>query len=289
MSKSKISTIKRMTGGVGYKKTKGTGTTVEEINRMRKDWEKAPMKGTPGPYNPATMRLKKKTTKKTEKPKTARRYIEEGGMRQAPVSLKNKAMREEAARQLKKAEPIVVKKPSTTTPSTTTTPKRVSKVPPSDKGVYETTSRLEGKPVTRPKPTTPRTRWPGTEQKRVSTKDTDVVETTSRLEGKPITLTLKQKHQYGRRLRALVDKYGRKWRDWWNEAKNRPMSEAEIRGQMTITELKRMRERGEHAKVLPAIKRDRTGGTIKRKSGGALGTGSALRGFGKGYKKGGTI
>ena len=272
MSKSKISTIKRMTGGVGYKKTKGTGTTVEEINRMRKDWEKAPMKGTPGPYNPATMRLKKKTTKKTEKPKTARRYIEEGGMRQAPVSLKNKAMREEAARQLKKAEPIVVKKPSTTTPSTTTTPKRVSKVPPSDKGVYETTSRLEGesvtrkipyagrkapkrvskvppsdkgvyettsrlegKPVTRPKPTTPRTRWPGTEQKRVSTKDTDVVETTSRLEGKPITLTLKQKHQYGRRLRALVDKYGRKWRDWWNEAKNRPMSEAEIRAQMTIT------------------------------------------------------
>ena len=33
----------------------------------------------------------------------------------------------------------------------------------------------------------------------------------------------------------------------------------------------------------------KTGGTIKRKSGGALGTGAALRGFGKGYKKGGTI
>ena len=33
----------------------------------------------------------------------------------------------------------------------------------------------------------------------------------------------------------------------------------------------------------------KTGGTIKRKSGGALGTGAALRGYGKGYKKGGTI
>ena len=56
-------TIKRMTGGVGHKTTEGT--SVEDIERMRKDWEEAPMKGTPGPYNPAKMRLKKKKKKDT--------------------------------------------------------------------------------------------------------------------------------------------------------------------------------------------------------------------------------
>ena len=49
--------------------------------------------------------------------------------------------------------------------------------------------------------------------------------------------------------------------------------------------------------VLPAIIDERTegyagmkkGGSTRRKTGGALGTGAALRGYGKGYKKGGTI
>ena len=45
--------------------------------------------------------------------------------------------------------------------------------------------------------------------------------------------------------------------------------------------------------VLPALSEptamSKKGGSIKRKTGGALGTGAALRGYGKGYKKGGTI
>ena len=42
----------------------GKGTKVEDIKRMREDWEVAPMEGTPGPYNPPKMRLKKKKKKK---------------------------------------------------------------------------------------------------------------------------------------------------------------------------------------------------------------------------------
>ena len=56
-------TIKRMTGGVGHKKIKGT--SVEDIAKMREDWEVAPMEGTPGPYNPQKMRFKKKKKKDT--------------------------------------------------------------------------------------------------------------------------------------------------------------------------------------------------------------------------------
>ena len=53
----------------------GKGTSVEDIKRMRKDWEEAPMKGTAGPYNPQKMRLKKKkdTSVKVKKLPTSRK------------------------------------------------------------------------------------------------------------------------------------------------------------------------------------------------------------------------
>ena len=52
-------TIRRRTGGVG-KKT-GKGTTVRKINIDRHRWEDDPdFKGTPGPYNPRTKKMKKK-------------------------------------------------------------------------------------------------------------------------------------------------------------------------------------------------------------------------------------
>ena len=53
-------TIRRRTGGVGKKKT-GKGTTVRKINIDRHRWEDDPdFKGTPGPYNPRTKKMKKK-------------------------------------------------------------------------------------------------------------------------------------------------------------------------------------------------------------------------------------
>ena len=71
----------------------------------------------------------------------------------------------------------------------------------------------------------------------------------------------------------------------------------EIKAQLEYKEWQREKDRD--AKQTPATLAKRgygskkrvakTGGTVKRKSGGALGTGAALRGFGKGYKKGGTI
>jgi hypothetical protein len=62
-NRSKVSKqITRRTGG--YNKT-GKGTTVEEINRMRDEWEDDPdFKGTPTPYNIRTkVRKKKKKTR----------------------------------------------------------------------------------------------------------------------------------------------------------------------------------------------------------------------------------
>ena len=145
-------TIKRMTGGVGHKTTKGT--SVEDIERMRKDWEEAPMKGTPGPYNPKKMRLKKK--------------------KDTSVTIK--------------------------------------KLPTSRKQAMSANERKE--------------------------------------------------------LIGIGAHPG------------------DIKG--TVEHKKWQREKKRAAEQTPATQA-KTGGTVKRKSGGALGTGAALRGFGRGYKKGGTI
>jgi hypothetical protein len=147
-------TIKRMTGGVGHKKIKGT--SVEDIAKMREDWEVAPMEGTPGPYNPQKMRLKKK------KKKDASVKIEE-------LSTSRKQAMSAAER---------------------------------------------------------------------------------------------------RELIGLG------------------VNPAEIAG--TVEHKKWQREKKRAAEQTPPTQA-KTGGTVKRKSGGTLGTGSALRGFGRGYKKGGTI
>jgi len=145
-------TIKRMTGGVGHKTTKGT--SVQDIERMRKDWEEAPMKGTTGPYNPKKMRLKKK--------------------KDTSVTIK--------------------------------------KLPTSRKQAMSANERKE--------------------------------------------------------LIGIGAHPG------------------DIKG--TVEHKKWQREKKRAAEQTPATQA-KTGGTVKRKSGGALGTGAALRGFGRGYKKGGTI
>jgi len=53
-------TIRRQTGGVGRKKT-GKGTSLKKINIDKYRWEDDPdFKGTPGPYNPRSKKMKKK-------------------------------------------------------------------------------------------------------------------------------------------------------------------------------------------------------------------------------------
>mgnify|MGYP003137191133 CR=1 FL=1 len=84
----------------------------------------------------------------------------------------------------------------------------------------------------------PKLRWPGALQRRVSTKDKDVLET-GRLEGEPVKRDEKQKHQDRQALKRLVEKFGGKISDWWNAAKNRPLSDAEARAKAGLDETKR--------------------------------------------------
>ena len=88
----------------------------------------------------------------------------------------------------------------------------------------------------------PKQRWPGAMQRRVSTKDQGVLETGMRLEGEGVESTELQKHQQRQALRKLVEKFGGSIRDWWNKAKNRPMTEAEARARKAIAEGTRNRE-----------------------------------------------
>ena len=97
--------------------------------------------------------------------------------------------------------------------------------------------RVAERAATRKDP--PKKRWPGAMQRRVSTKDQDVLDTGLRLEGDPIELTPKQKHQQTQKLEKFVAKYGGKLRDWWNAAKNRPLSDAEARAKAGLDATKR--------------------------------------------------
>jgi len=109
----------------------------------------------------------------------------------------------------------------------------------------------------------PKQRWPGAMQKRVSTKDTGVLETGMSLEGKPVERTELQKHQHRQALRAFVEKYGGVMKDWWNAAKNKPMTEAEAKAKKAIDEGTRKRKAGEYSLVDTVV--EYRGGQLKKK------------------------
>jgi len=111
----------------------------------------------------------------------------------------------------------------------------------------------------------PKQRWPGAMQRRVSTKDQGVLET-GRLEGEGVESTELQKHQQRQALRKLVEKFGGSIRDWWNKAKNRPMTEAEARARKAIAEGTRNREENIYSTIgidHPLVERYR-GGSLKK-------------------------
>jgi len=112
-------TIRRRAGGTG-KRTSGKGTTVEQINREKGTCEIVPGTGT-SPYNPPKWRKKKRppapptgagldfptSEKKIRRrdaygvaPPTRKRTYRENPSEAIDPVLKNKAMREEARRQL---------------------------------------------------------------------------------------------------------------------------------------------------------------------------------------------
>ena len=112
----------------------------------------------------------------------------------------------------------------------------------------------------------PKQRWPGAMQRRVSTKDQGVLET-GRLEGEGVESTELQKHQQRQALRKLVEKFGGSIRDWWNKAKNRPMTEAEARARKAIAEGTRNREENIYSTIgidHPLVERYK-GGPLKKK------------------------
>ena len=112
----------------------------------------------------------------------------------------------------------------------------------------------------------PKQRWPGAMQRRVSTKDQGVLET-GRLEGEGVERTPKQEHQHRQILINLVKKFGGSIRDYWNKAKNRPMTDAEARARKTLAEKTRQREAGEYSTIgidHPLVERYK-GGPLKKK------------------------
>jgi hypothetical protein len=106
-------------------------------------------------------------------------------------------------------------------------------------------------------------RWPGAMQRRVSTKDKGVLETGMSLEGKPVERTELQKHQHRQILNKLVEKFGGSIRDYWNAAKNKPMTEAEAKAKKAIEEGTRKRKVGEYSLVDTLV--EYRGGQLKKK------------------------
>ena len=258
-------TIKRMTGGVGHKTTKGT--SVEDIERMRKDWEEAPMKGTPGPYNPQKMRLKKKkdTSVTIKKLPPSRKQAMSAAERKKLIGMgvhpgditftletkeeerKNKRERNKAAEQ---TPPTQAKTGGTVKKQTGGIASRAKKSPATGAGMdFPTKINKSGKGI----------------------KARNKLYTGAR---KSRTAKSSPSWYFSPSLKEQLGWDEPAFRDW-REKYFTPASETKA----TIRKGKQ-REKDRAAKQTPAT---------QAKKGGALGTGAALRGFGRGYKKGGTI
>jgi len=262
-------TIKRMTGGVGHKTTKGT--SVQDIERMRKDWEEAPMEGTPGPYNPQKMRLKKKKKK------------------DASVTIKKLPPSRKQAMSAAERKKLIG-----------------MGVHPGDIEYTLETRKYRKKPKTGAGMDVPDTPVPRKSKKSGGTVKKQTGGIASRAKKSPATgagmdfPTKINKSGKGIKARNKLYTGARKSRtaksspSWyfspslkeqlgwdepafrdWREKYFTPASETKA----TIRKGKQ-REKDRAAKQTPAT---------QAKKGGALGTGAALRGFGRGYKKGGTI
>jgi hypothetical protein len=158
-----------------------------------------------------------------------------------------------------KAKRIAEGRARTVTPRSGTTP---AEPPTKMLDAIEPEITAQTKKVLAERAATPKQRWPGAMQKRVSTKDQGVLETGTRLEGDPVERTELQKHQDSRALRKFVEQFGGSIRDYWNKAKNRPMTgdEARAKAKKRLDEKTANREAGEYSFLV-----EYQGGQLKKK------------------------